>query len=258
MKLNKKAQVAMDRIVKKFQTGDLSPIVKVARLQISKDIPAANWSFSNQVIAFAQTDSIDCRGYRQWQKVGRQVQKGSKAAYIIYPKKVKAKDEDGKPVYICIGFGATAVFPRHTTTVIEGQEDLDINYEPTQLPPLYDVAIKLGIQVEWIPLPPDRLGDATTDGSKIRMATHDQSTFFHELAHAAHARIDGKLKNIQDAEQETVAELTATVLMQLYGIRDHTGNAWKYISAYNTDPLKAILKAISKVGQVIELLATFD
>lgn len=148
MKLNKKAQVAMDRIVKKFQTGDLSPIVKVARLQISKDIPAANWSFSNQVIAFAQTDSIDCRGYRQWQKVGRQVQKGSKAAYIIYPKKVKAKetDKDGKPVYICIGFGATAVFPRHTTTVIEGQEDLDINYEPTQLPPLYDVAIKLGIQ----------------------------------------------------------------------------------------------------------------
>jgi hypothetical protein len=77
---------------------------------------------------------------------------------------------------------------------------------------------------------------------------------FHELAHAAHARIEGGLKGGQHAGQETVAEFTATVLMHLYGLGDRTGNCWKYVQGYAANPLQAIFKALHTVEKVLALL----
>ena len=78
------------------------------------------------------------------------------------------------------------------------------------------------------------------------------------LAHAAHAKLEGKLQGGQDAGQETVAEFTAAVLMHLYGLGDRTGNCWKYIQYYASDPLQAIVKAreldlvlIENVGNLV-------
>ena len=85
MKLSDKAQAALDRVVQQFQSGDLSPIVQVVRLQLPADCPASHWSLGNRVLAYAQSGSLDCRGYRQWQAAGRQVQKGSRAAFILAP-----------------------------------------------------------------------------------------------------------------------------------------------------------------------------
>jgi hypothetical protein len=53
---------------------------------------------------------------------------------------------------------------------------------------------------------------------KIDLYTHDEGTFVHELTHAIHKRIDGQLKGGRDAQQETIAELTACVVCSLYGI----------------------------------------
>ena len=80
MKLSPKAQAALDRVVNTFKRGDLSPITEVVRLRLGSDAPASRWTFSNQVLAYAQTGELDCRGYRQWQQVGRQVKKGARAA----------------------------------------------------------------------------------------------------------------------------------------------------------------------------------
>ena len=77
MKLSPKAQAALDRVVNKFKQGDLSPITEVVRLRLGSEAPASRWTFSNQVLAYAQTGELDCRGYRQWQQVGRQVKKGA-------------------------------------------------------------------------------------------------------------------------------------------------------------------------------------
>lgn len=253
MKLSPKVTQSLDRVVEKFKTGDLSPISKAVRIQLDPNAPARKWSLSNRVIAFIQSEEFDCRGYRQWQEVGRQVKKGGKAVYIIRPHMIKLaeefKDTSGEK-YTCIGFSSVAVFPASTT---DGESPIP-SYAPRELPPLMDIAKRLNIKVEYVPIAPDRLGDCQINGEKIRLGSHDPRIFFHELAHAIHAKIDGELKGGQNLEQETIAEFTATVLMDLYGLPDNTGNTWKYISLYAKDPLTAITKAMSTVEKVLSIL----
>jgi hypothetical protein len=248
MKLSEKAQASLNKVVEKFKSGDLSPIVETVKLQLDPDAPALNWSLSNRVLAFTQTGTLDCRGYRQWQSVNRYVKKGSAAAYILSPVTVKKENDNGEEARQCIGFKATPVFSVEDT---DGEE-LPGTMPPPELPPLDGMAQTLGISVNYMPLV-GAYGDCTPDGDKIRLATHDEAVFFHELAHAAHARLE-KLKGGQHESQETVAELTACVLMEFYGLRDNTGNAWDYIARYADDPLTAITKALKTVEDVLGIL----
>ena len=252
MNLSPKVTQSLDRVVEKFKTGDLSPISKAFRIQLDPNAPARKWSLSNRVIAFIQAEELDCRGYRQWQDVGRQVKKGSKSVYIIRPHmiKVAADQNNDQEDYACIGFSSVSVFPASMT---EGDQPIQ-SYEPKELPPLMDIAKQLNISVKYVPIMPDRLGDCRVDGSKIRLGSHNPKIFFHELSHAIHARVDGELKGGQQLEQETIAEFTATVLMDLYGFSDNTGNAWKYISQYAKDPLTAITKSMGTVEKVLSVL----
>lgn len=255
MRLSQQARDSLDTVIDKFRTGDLSPITQVARIRLAADAPASRWSFSNRVIAFIQTGELDCRGFRQWQQLDRHLKKGSRAAYILRPHIVKTTqdgDGDSEEEAACIGFSPVPVFPASAT---EGVTPLP-GYTPVELPPLTDVAKRLSISVNYVPVTPGRLGDCDITGSKIRLGTIDPAVFFHELAHAVHARLEGKLQGGQQAQQETVAEFTATVLMELYGMRDHTGNAWRYIESYAKDPLQAITKALRMVEQVLEVLTT--
>jgi hypothetical protein len=252
MRLSDKAQEALDRVVEQFKAGDLSPVVKLVRIRLPQDAPAARWTFSNRVLAYAQTGSVDCRGYRQWQDAGRQVQKGSRAAYILGPVLVKRQTDDGGEEERLVGFRAIAVFPIHDTEAERGEA---LDYTPRQLPPLMDVARRLGVDVAYAPTRPGALGNCTADGSAITLGSEDPVVFFHELAHAAHRRVMGRdLKGGQDPHQETTAELTAAVLTHIYGVGDRTGNCWGYVQQYNEDPLRAIMKATDEVGKVLALL----
>ncbi len=253
MKLSDTAQASLQRVIEQFKEGDLSPIREVVRIQLDTAAPASKWSLSNKVLAFIQAGELDCRGFRQWEQVGRHVKKGSNAIYILRPrlaKITKLEDKETKEYLLCVGFATLPVFAASET---DGNEAIQ-SYEPAELPPLVEVAKSLGIAVDYIPVAPDRLGDCNPDGSKIRIGTHDPSVFFHELAHAIHARIIGKLKGGQNSEQETVAEFTAAVLMDIYGLENHTGNAWRYISHYSDDPLVAITKALGTVEKVLAVL----
>jgi hypothetical protein len=252
MKLSPKAQTSINKVIEKFKTGDLSPITKVVRINLDKSAPANNWSLSNKVLAFMQSEELDCRGFRQWQKVDRQIKKGSGAVYIFRPHTIKTnsdnkKDEDKT---LCIGFSPVAVFPASATT---GDNNIS-SYEPVEFPPLYDLAEKFNISIDYVPVTPDKLGDCKVDGSSIRLGSHDTRVFFHELSHGIHARIDGTLKGGQQINQETIAEFTTAVLMDFYGLEDNTGNAWEYISKYSDDPLIAITKAMGTVEKVLAVL----
>lgn len=255
MKLSDKAQAALDKVVEKFQAGDLSPIVQVARIQRQGDpTPFETWSFNNKVMAFIQTGGdTDVRGFNQWKQAGRYVKKGEQAAYILAPiVKTYTDEETGEEKSRLIGFKSVPVFGISQT---EGEEIPQPDYTPAELPPLADVAERLGVKVTYLPLAPDRLGQCKVDGSEIELGTEDASVFFHELAHAVHGRLNGgKLKGGQHKDQETVAEFTATVLMELYGLGDRTGNCWQYIQHYDKDPLKAVYKALGTVGQVLEVV----
>jgi len=253
MQLSKKAQSSINRVIEKFKSGDISSITQVARTKLDPNAPVYRWSLSNKVLAIIQAGELDCRGYRQWQDVGRQVKKGAQAVYIVRPHTViNERDEDGETIkdVACIGFSTVPVFAASNT---EGEGEI-LGYTPQELPPLIEVAKKFGIAVEYVPVTGERLGDSDIKGNKIRLGSKDPSVFFHELTHAIHARIDGGLKGGQHTDQETVAEFTATVLMDFYGLGDHSGNAWRYISHYAKDPLVAITRAMGTVEQVLEQL----
>ena len=254
MNLSPKAQSALDKVIAQFKSGDLSPIIEIARLHHQagdKPIPSSKWSLGNRILSYIQTGELDCRGYRQWQSIGRQVQKGSKAAFILGPIIVKVENEEtGERIQTLRGFKSIAVFPLSAT---KGDSLPEFDYTPRELPPLMDTAQRLDIDVNWVPTL-SHLGSSKTDGSEITLGSHSPAVFFHELAHAAHAKLDGKLKGGQDTHQEAVAEFTATVLMELYGYGSRTGNCWKYISSYAADPLTAIVKALSDIEKVLELL----
>ncbi|MBN1660248.1 MAG: hypothetical protein JXA93_17755 [Anaerolineae bacterium] len=253
MKLSVKAQAALDQVVEQFKSGDLSPVVKIARIQRQGDgIPSDKWSLGNKVLIYIQTGTLDCRGFRQWQEAGRKVSKGARAAFILAPIMVPIKDADtGEARPVLKGFRSVAVFADHQT---EGDPLPEVDYTPVELPPLADVARSLGVELTYQPLPSDRLGACDVTGRRIKLGSHDPGVFFHELAHAAHARIEGKLRGGQDPRQETVAEFTAAVLMHLYGLGDRAGNCWQYVKQYAADPLQAILTALGTVEKVLDLL----
>lgn len=257
MTFSKRAETSMKKVLSQFRSGDLSPITKVARLQLSEDAPSAKWSLANRVLAYVQAGELDCRGFRQWEQVGRTVKKGERAIYILRPVMVRKRKEDSEELedtYSCIGFSTVPVFAASST---EGSSQLVV-YTPVTYPPLYEVAQKLGVSVEYVPVSSDKLGDCKIDGSKIRLGTFNERVFFHELAHAIHARIDGSLKPGQQKIQETVAEFTAAVLMDLYGFEDTTGNAWNYISGYSEEPLLAITKALGTVEKVLQVIIDLE
>lgn len=251
-RLSKKAQVALSSVQRKFENGDLSDIIKIARIARKEGdvMPSDKWSFSNRVLAYMQTGEFDCRGFRQWQKAGRQVKKGSAAAFILGPITVQV-EEDGERVVKCVGFRGIAVFSVEDT---EGDDIPKFDYTPAELPPLVDVTERLGIGVKWGPTALGSLGSSNCAGTDIKIGTEDTAVFFHELAHAAHAKIQGGLVGGQHSDQETVAEFTAAVLMELYGMGDRSGNAWQYIGGYNSDPVRAMVKALSTVEKVLELI----
>ncbi len=107
------------------------------------------------------------------------------------------------------------------------------------------------------------MGGVTANGKKqagrskrIILATHEAQVFFHELAHAAHDRIAGKLKGGQVPSQEIIAELTAATLSNLYCPEANLGFSYKYVKAYAKKSKKTVERAclavINTTGKVLE------
>ena len=127
-----------------------------------------------------------------------------------------------------------------------------VSLAPASLPPLYEVAQAWGIKVDYIPFDGSAYGSFQDRTKIIRLATHEEEVFFHETAHAAHARLE-TLKGGQDPHQETIAQFCACVLMQIYGLRDTTGYTWEYIKSYNPEnPIKAIMGALDTIDKVLD------
>jgi hypothetical protein len=248
------AKAIMNSLVSRFESGDIAPLVQLSTIRLTSrnSIPAERWSFSNQFLALIQTGEIDCRGFRQWQEVKRHVTTGAHAAYILGPIIIKEKTDAGE-ISKLVGFKSIPVFPAHFT---DGEPLPDINRDlaPENLPPLVNVANKWGIDISYTPQDGKRYGSFSKTANAIRLASHEETVFFHELAHAAHSKIEA-LKNGQDARQETIAEFTACVLMAVYGLKDTTGTTWQYIKFYNPDnPVSAIMGALDTIGKVLDLI----
>jgi hypothetical protein len=92
------------------------------------------------------------------------------------------------------------------------------------------------------------------------LLTHDESTFFHELAHAAHRSVlqarGAELQGGQVPRQEVVAEVVAAVLCRLYDFEGFLPHSREYVDHYagKDGPAKAALKVLADVQAVLLLI----
>ena len=209
--------------------------------------PSSSWSLGNQLAMYFH-DTLDARGYNQWYKVGRYVKKGAKAIYILGPMTRKIKPEkDEEERTIITGFRAIPVFRFEDT---EGEPLKE--YKPEKLPPLYGLAEKNGITVQYTDSSHGEYGSICIPEKHMTLSTESPDTFLHELMHLYDDK-RMKLKPGQDPIQETVAQLGACVLAKMYGY-DVAAHTWNYIAAYtgSKDP-KVVGNMCFKVLQRVQL-----
>ena len=217
--------------------------------------PSDNWSLGNRLI-MTMEGTYDARGYRQWQQVGRHVVRGRKAIYILGPtvrRRVDVDEETGEETvtsYVT-GFHAIPVFRYEDT---DGERLKTVKREPKSLPPLACVAAQWGIDTRYDATRHGEYGSFSKSDSEIRLCTDDVSTFFHELAHAAHSRLE-ELKPGQDPVQETAAQLAACVLGRTYGY-DVDGYTYNYIAHYagSAEPAEVGRMCYRVLGKVEKIL----
>lgn len=249
-----KAKVVLDGLLSKFESGEIAPII--ARRVIERPAgdsprPCDGWSISNNVLLWIQGTS-DARGFNQWKEVGRNVKKGAKAISILAPRLVKDENGEIPDAMKCIGFRHIPVFRLEDT---EGADLPEIETPPP--PPLSEVAQEWGISVRYAAFNGSRYGEYRHNEimgtAAIILATPDEKTFFHELAHAAHDRL-GKLDTASKARKEAVAELSATVLCRMYLGADWSGNCYEYLKGYSANPARLAVHVAEETVETLRLI----
>lgn len=242
-------------IVKRFKSGDIPEAVAMATFP-AVNVPSGRWSFLNRTLMFL-SDTGDARGFRQWQEVKRKVKKGAKAIYIVVPCFKKEIDEEtGEEKNALKYFKAMPVF------TVEDTEGEKLDYELLQVPelPLLERAREWGLSVKAVPGNYRYYGYYSPSRKEIALASPEESVFFHELAHAGHERLKGRIENGQDPFQEIVAELCAQALLRLTGREaDRSfGHSYHYIEEYaqkmNLTPHAACLKVLCETEKVLNLI----
>ena len=253
----------LSELVKQFSEKDMTEVIKYTYLKYANDVPSAKWSFGNKCLMFLQ-GTRDARGYKQWEQVERHVKKGSKAVYIMVPRIIKIEDDDNtnkkkdakKTTTTMAGFMLRPVFRYEDT---DGKP-LELEGDEPEMPPLAEIASKWGISIRHAQTGRGESGHFNPKEKEIVLCVRDNATFFHELAHAAHERVlkrSGKeLKNGQDVEQETVAELSAAVIGSMYGL-ENAGQSFTYIKSYmesksHLQVAKMCMKVFGEVEQVLD------
>jgi len=258
--MNERVSAILNGIIERFKQPETLPEAIAHATFPYPDIPSYNWSLLNRIlIILAETN--DARGFRQWNTVGRRVKKGAKAIFILAPVIRSIRKTEGdhyEEKFLLKGFRSVPVFR------VEDTEGEPINYKTCELPalPLLEKAQQWGITVKATFRNNRYLGCYSPKREEIRLASPDEIVFFHELSHAAHGKVLGKLKMGQDWKQEIVAELSAQALCYLVGSKPEQtlGNSYRYIERYaqanKLSAASACIKILSDVEKVLNLILT--
>lgn len=237
---------AMEKLLLIFEDDNLEKVAH-AVFKGSGDQPSDKWSFLNRVLMFLN-DSDDARGFKQWQHVGRNVKKGSKAFYIIGPRFKKLKDEKTQEEKeFLTGFMGIPVFRYGDTEgepITRSEFKLDIPYEFT------GIIQELGLKVQPARFNGSSYGSYNLVSKNIKLASPDIEIFLHELSHAVDDKITG-LKLGQRNDQEVTAEFSAAVIAHLMGYKIALGNVKAYIESYSFKELMSCLSRIEKIVSFI-------
>ena len=94
-KFTGKSEQVADLMLKNFEDGDIPKALAQVFVKRTDDTPSANWSWRNRLI-MALSGTFDARGYKMWKEVGRCVEAGSHAIYILAPMFGKKKNDAGE------------------------------------------------------------------------------------------------------------------------------------------------------------------
>ena len=159
--------------------------------------------------------ATDARTYKEWKKVDRQVVKGKGFHLWGFNPRQSHSTDDGAFTYnkakkdsfcgqcgcskkdarkrgeLADQFGGNFfVFTVWDVTQTTGEAEVPPIVEPPACDlPLIEAAKGLDLSVEFQWFDGEKLGAYVPGAQKIRLATHDEGVFFHELAHAAHAKV---------------------------------------------------------------------
>jgi antirestriction protein ArdC len=212
----------------------------------------------NQLYCLYVGKTSDARTFKQWRDAGRHVRKGSKAFHLWKPLTGSKTDPDTKEkTTFCFGFGTFPVFRIQDT---DGEPVT--NAPSVDRLPLVEVAEAWGIPVEFELFRGNYYGAYNPTAEYIKLATPDESTFLHELAHAAHKRVNGTIQGGQHAGQEIVAELSAAVLAHHLGLETNLGHSYKYIETYarsiDKTAVEGCMAVLKEVKAVLALIMAME
>lgn len=256
---NDKVKNVLDQILHAFESGQIPEAIKIVTFPMI-DVQCSHWSFNNRLILFLNGTN-DARGFHGWKEVNRSVIKGAKAIYILVPCfKKKVNEDTGDEERYLTYFKTAPVFR------VEDTEGAPLSYEEIELPPLplIERAKEWVINVKAVAGNTRYYGYYASTRKEIGLASPEESVFFHELAHAAHERVVGSLRDRDKSLKEIVAELSSISLCKIAGkTADATlGNSYQYIAHYASklkmNPHKACLKVLAEVEQVINLIIYND
>lgn len=221
-------------------------------------IPCSSWSAMNRFF-ISLTGTLDARGYRQWQEVGRNVKKGAKAVYILVPCFGKKEVEGGDEVEVLKFFKRVPVFRYEDTEgePLEYQERMEALNAGIKALPLYNVAESIGIPVAYAYSAGGKYYGCYKYGTEkaIELCTDSEQTFFHELAHA----IDHELGFWSDSDaemNEIVAEFTACFLASQYGKHANLLYTRNYIARQGK--LSDVFKALDRAAEIVRFIRNVE
>ena len=258
MKTTEKAKEQLMKVIESFKSGDIGKFIALSYFPFP-NIPCSKWSLRNRLI-MNLAGTYDARGFQQWQQINRRVKKGAKALYILGPvtKKIKVVDQltqEEKDSFVIVGFKSIPVF------AVEDTEGNTLDYELPVVPelPLLDVAKRFGLEVRAGFFNGSVFGYYSPQKALIHLNTKEEIVFFHELAHAVHDRITD-ISKLPKWKSEVVAELTATVLALMCGLKWETisGQAYGYIESYaktsKKSALDACLEVVDDIEKILDLI----
>lgn len=253
------------------------------------DRPCWGFSFRNRILMVNQ-NSFDSRNSNAWKLVGRAPKNWKQTVRILKPNMAYCCSKDkglmtydkSKKLYKCRicnmeirgmplalkekkcfsfvkGYGVQPLFDVNNTYDICGKGKLK-EYEPTKKPKLYALIKELGIDLKYQTDPSGgSYGHVNGSNNKMVLGTEDPVTFYHELVHKLDQKLnlDGKLKGGQDPKQEIVAELTASILSEIYEGQDHIGFSFKYIAGYAKKQKITVDKAINQILPRVEKILNY-
>ena len=187
-----------------------------------------DYSLNNTALIYTQKPNARfVRGYRAWQKLGRQVKKGEKAIKIFAPLIKKEENSKGKKETSLKGFRIISVFDLSQTdgddsqlpTMIKGLQS-QVDYSTI----LDQVLQKIDVPVDFKDMNYAEHGfyaikeKAITINSR-NSPVHALKTLFHELAHHYHLdSLKGRRDKFTYEQEEFVAESSAYLVCATLGI----------------------------------------